>query len=94
MKAKSVTYEVLIIVNGTPAWTDRVNISPVLSLFGRTGSVLAQAGDYTTSQVTESGSLYFTPARARNSISATGVTTYDVSTGIIGWAGTTDNVSE
>jgi hypothetical protein len=36
----------------------------VSSLFGRTGIVAAAAGDYTTAQVTESGNLYFTPARA------------------------------
>lgn len=36
----------------------------VSSVFGRTGSVVAVNGDYTTAQVTESGSLYFTNARA------------------------------
>jgi alpha-tubulin suppressor-like RCC1 family protein len=34
------------------------------SAFGRTGAVTAQSGDYTTAQVTESGSLYFTNTRA------------------------------
>jgi hypothetical protein len=33
------------------------------SVFGRTGSVVANAGDYNTSQVTESGNLYYTDAR-------------------------------
>jgi hypothetical protein len=33
------------------------------SAFSRTGAVTAQSGDYNTSQVTESGSLYFTDAR-------------------------------
>lgn len=37
----------------------------VASIFGRTGVVTAQLGDYTTAQVTESGNLYFTEARAR-----------------------------
>lgn len=36
----------------------------VSSVFGRTGAVTAQSGDYTTAQVTESGNLYFTNARA------------------------------
>ena len=38
--------------------------SLVSSVFGRTGAVVATSGDYTTAQVTESGSLYFTNARA------------------------------
>lgn len=37
--------------------------SPVSSVFGRTGVVTAQNGDYNTGQVTESGNLYFTTAR-------------------------------
>lgn len=37
----------------------------VSSVFGRSGVVTAQAGDYTTALVTESGNLYFTEARAR-----------------------------
>ena len=36
----------------------------VSSVFGRTGAVTATSGDYTTAQVTESGNLYFTNARA------------------------------
>ncbi len=35
----------------------------VLSVFGRTGAVVATAGDYNTSQVTESTNLYYTNAR-------------------------------
>jgi hypothetical protein len=38
-------------------------VSPVTSVFGRTGNVTAQSGDYTTAQVTESGNMYFTTAR-------------------------------
>jgi hypothetical protein len=38
--------------------------APVLSVFGRTGAVVAVAGDYTTSTVSEAGNLYFTNARA------------------------------
>lgn len=38
--------------------------APVQSVFGRTGTVVAVSGDYTTAQVTESGNLYFTNARA------------------------------
>lgn len=40
----------------------------VSSVFGRTGTVLATSGDYTTAQVTESGNLYFTNARAIASV--------------------------
>jgi len=40
-------------------------ISGVSSVFGRTGTVVASSGDYTTAQVTESGNLYFTDARVR-----------------------------
>lgn len=36
----------------------------ITSVFGRTGTVAAVSGDYNTSQVTESGNLYFTVARA------------------------------
>ena len=38
-------------------------ITGVSSVFGRSGAVVATAGDYNTSQVTESGNLYFTNAR-------------------------------
>ena len=39
-------------------------VTGVSSVFGRTGAVTATSGDYTTAQVTESGNLYFTNARA------------------------------
>jgi hypothetical protein len=55
-------------INGTTydlsadrTWTITV---PVTSVFGRTGAVTAQSGDYTTTQVTEGTNLYFTNARA------------------------------
>jgi len=41
-----------------------VATAPVSSVFGRTGIVVAQNGDYTTDQVTEGiANLYFTPSR-------------------------------
>jgi hypothetical protein len=46
----------------TASWTD-LNTDAVISVFGRTGAVVAANGDYTTAQVTESGNLYFTQAR-------------------------------
>ena len=49
--------------------------SPLSSVFGRTGAVAAQAGDYTTAQVTESGNLYFTNARAQAAFSFPGAVT-------------------
>jgi hypothetical protein len=39
-------------------------VTGVSSVFGRTGAVTAQSGDYNTSQVTENTNLYFTNARA------------------------------
>jgi predicted heme/steroid binding protein len=44
----------------TASWTD---YAPVLSVFGRTGSVIAQSGDYNTTLVTEGTNLYFTDPR-------------------------------
>ncbi len=36
---------------------------PILTVFGRTGSITTQTGDYTTSQVTEGVNLYYTQTR-------------------------------
>jgi hypothetical protein len=44
----------------------------VMSVFGRTGAIAAQTGDYTTAKVTESGNLYFTDARAQAAFSYPG----------------------
>jgi hypothetical protein len=46
----------------TASWSD-LNTDAVISVFGRTGAVVAANGDYTTAQVTESGNLYFTQSR-------------------------------
>lgn len=46
-------------------------VGGVSSVFGRTGAVTAQSGDYTTAQVIESGNLYFTNTRAQNAITLT-----------------------
>jgi hypothetical protein len=43
--------------------------SNVFSVFGRVGNVVGQAGDYTTSLVTEGTNLYYTNARSRAAIS-------------------------
>lgn len=48
----------------------------VNSVFGRTGVVTAQAGDYTTAQVTEMTNLYYTNARVYAAISATAPITF------------------
>lgn len=66
----------------TASWTD-ADTAPVTSVFGRTGDVVAQTGDYTTTQVTEGTNLYFTNTRSRDAISssATGLT-YTSSTGV------------
>ena len=51
-----------VISDGTN-WGKVASNSPVLSVFGRTGSVVANAGDYKTDQVTETTNLYYTDAR-------------------------------
>ena len=67
----------------TASWTD-LNTDAVLSVFGRTGAVVAVSGDYTTAQVTESGNLYYTDGRARGALSfAAGSGAYNTSTGVI-----------
>ncbi|AVT83659.1 hypothetical protein RPYSC3_47990 [Rhodopseudomonas palustris] len=48
-----------------------VGVGGVSSVFGRTGAVAAQSGDYTTSQVTEGLNLYWTPTRFDSRLSAT-----------------------
>lgn len=47
--------------------------SPVQAVFGRTGSIVAVAGDYTTDEVTEANNLYYTDARVNTVISATDI---------------------
>ena len=67
----------------TASWSD-LNTDAVLSVFGRTGAVVAANGDYTTAQVTESGNLYYTDARSRAALSfAAGSGAYNTSTGVI-----------
>lgn len=44
-------------------WDYIDNSQKVSSVFGRLGAVVAVSGDYNTSQVTESGNLYYTQAR-------------------------------
>ena len=52
--------------NLTGNWFKLDNTDDVISVFGRTGPVTAQNGDYNTSQVTESVNLYFTELRVAN----------------------------
>ena len=67
----------------TASWTDD-NTDAVTSVFGRTGAVVAQSGDYNTSQVTESGNLYYLDSRARAALSFTaGSGAYNSTTGVI-----------
>ena len=49
--------------NGELEFVASSTIGGVNSIFGRKGAVTAQAGDYTTSLVTEGSNLYFTPTR-------------------------------
>jgi collagen type VII alpha len=66
-----------IINNGT-IWSEVENTNQVTSVNGLTGAVVLD-----TSNVAENGSLYFTNARARGAISATGPITYNNTNGII-----------
>lgn len=70
--------------NGT-AWVNGADNNAVTSVFGRTGAITAQSGDYNTLQVTENTNLYFTDQRARYAISgdATSGVVYQNTTGII-----------
>jgi hypothetical protein len=66
----------------TASWTD-IDTNLVTSVFGRTGAVVAQSGDYSTTLVTEGTNLYYLDSRARSAISssATGLT-YTTATGV------------
>lgn len=50
----------------TTNWSD---LNAVTSVFGRTGAVTAQSGDYTTTQVTEGTNLYYTQDRFNSAFS-------------------------
>jgi len=78
-----VTYD----LSANRSWTVS-GAGTVSSVFGRTGVVVATAGDYTTALVPEVTNLYFTNARARTAISLTttgtsGVATYNNATGVL-----------
>ena len=70
-------------VKSASGWIKIDNTDGVTSVFGRYGSIVAQSGDYTTAQVTESGNLYYLDSRARASLSAGTGISYSSSTGII-----------
>ncbi len=56
--------EILSMSGGVPTWVvPGAATTPISSIFGRIGVITAQAGDYNTSQITESGNLYYTQAR-------------------------------
>jgi hypothetical protein len=66
----------------TASWTD-YDTAPVTSVFGRTGDVVAQSGDYTTTLVPEGTNLYYTDARSRAAISSSALgLTYNNSNGV------------
>ena len=66
--------EVLIYNSTSGNWENgAIPSSPITSVFGRTGVITAQSGDYTTSQVTEGTNLYFTAARADAQIAAANI---------------------
>jgi len=51
-----------VISNGT-VWSKVSSSSPVTAVFGRSGNIVANTGDYNTAQVTETTNLYYTDAR-------------------------------
>lgn len=65
--------------NGEYEFAATSTIGGVNSVFGRTGSVVATAGDYTTAMVTEVTNLYFTAGR----VLATALAGYTSTTGTI-----------
>jgi len=60
----------------------------ITSVNGQTGAVVLN-----TSNIAEDTSLYFTPARARSSISVTGPASYDIATGVITVQGNISSVN-
>ncbi len=65
--------------NTTSQWEPKT--VPIQSVFGRSGAVTAQSGDYTTTQVAESGNLYFTNARVWAALSAASPLSFNDATG-------------
>lgn len=61
--------------------------APVQSVFGRTGAVLAQSGDYDTSLVPENINLYFTDARAISALTGQNISIFNNDSGYITSAG-------
>jgi len=64
------------------------SLSPVTSVFGRTGNIMPSRDDYNSSLIKEGNNLYFTNPRARAAISltttgSTGPATYNPVTGVI-----------
>jgi hypothetical protein len=62
----NITEAIVNVVSQTGAYPLPSN---VFSVFGRVGNVVGQAGDYTTTLVTEGTNLYYTDARSRAAIS-------------------------
>lgn len=68
-------------------------IGAVVSVFGRTGTVVAVSGDYTSDQVTEGAiNLYYLDSRARGAVAGSGVISYSSLTGIFSIAAATNAV--
>lgn len=67
-----------VIYSGT-VWQKSINSNAVASVFGRTGIVTAQSGDYSTTLVTEGTNLYYTQARFDTAFS--GKSTTDLTEG-------------
>jgi Collagen triple helix repeat (20 copies)/Chaperone of endosialidase len=78
----------VLAVNGTATGLQYVSIpsAPVSSVFGRTGTITAANGDYSTDQVTEgTTNKYYTDARVRAALSVSGTPlTYNSTTGAFG----------
>jgi hypothetical protein len=75
--------QALVWSDGLRRWSPSTLSAGVGSVFGRTGAVTAQAGDYDTDKVPEGGvNRYYLDSRARAAFSAQGPLAYDSGTGL------------
>jgi hypothetical protein len=88
-----------VILNASKIWEKADTTDAVSSVFGRTGAVTAQSGDYNTDQVTEGTNKYFTDERAQDAVgsiladSSTIDFTYDDATPSVTAAVKADSIS-
>ncbi len=72
----------LKVYNGA-SWDTLSTTGGITSFNGRTGDVISEVGDYTTDQITEATSLYYTDARSRSALSGVNGIVFSTTTGVI-----------